>query len=72
MHLSEAVSILSYCNWALKETAVDNTDCYGEDAVNSFIQNYYIDDLLGSVSDEEYAADHLERIRRFQSNNAAR
>ena len=65
MHLSGAVSSLSFNNYALKETPVDNTGCYGKDGVNSVMQNCCGEDLLGSISDEKYAADNLERIQKI-------
>ena len=49
-------------NYALGRKAMDNTDCYEEDAAGSIMEKFYVDYFLKTVSDKEYAADLINRI----------
>ena len=65
VHLFGAVSSPSSSNYALRKAAVNNSSCYGNDAAAA-MRRFYVDDLLKSVEDEEYAKD-LIRIQKMCS-----
>ena len=65
VHLFGAVSSPSSGNYELRKAAVDNSSCYGNDAAVAIMKNFYVDDLLKSVEDEEYAKDLIRRIRKM-------
>ena len=56
-HLFGAVSSSGSSNHALRKEAVDNSSCYGYDATEAIMKNFYVDNLLKSVEDEEYVKD---------------
>ena len=66
VHLFGAVSSSGSSNHALRKEAVDNSSCYGYDATVAIMKSFYVDNLLKSVEDEEYAKD-LIRIRKMCS-----
>lgn len=55
VNLFGAVSSFRY--YAVRRNAFSNTNYCGKDTADSVMRNFYINDLLRSVSDEEYAAD---------------
>ena len=67
IHLFGAVSSPSSSNYGLRKAAVDKSSCYGKDAAVAIMKNFYLDDLLKSVEDEEYAKDLIRRIRKMCS-----
>ena len=67
VHLIGAVSSPSSRNYALRKAAVDNSSCYGNDAAVAIMKNFYVDDLLKSVEDEEYMKDLIRRNRKMCS-----
>ena len=54
-HVFGGVSSASSSNYALKRTATDNTDWYGQEAAEVVRSNFYVDDLLKSVDDPKTA-----------------
>ena len=66
VHLFGAVSSSGSSNHALRKEAVDNSSCHGYDATVAIMKSFYVDNLLKSVEDEEYAKD-LIRIRKMCS-----
>ena len=52
------------CNYAPRKTAMDNEVRYGEEASQTLLHNYYVDDLLKSVKTEELA---VRLIRDFKA-----
>ena len=50
-----AVSSPSIANFALKQTALDNSDRLSPETVNTILNSFYVDDLLKSVSSVEKA-----------------
>ena len=62
VHLFGGVSSPSSSNYALRKVAVDNSSCYGNDAAAAIIKNFYVDNLLKSVEDEEYTKDLIISI----------
>ena len=51
VHVFGATSSPSCCNYALKRTAVDSKGRYPSDVAETLQRNFYVDDLLKSVSD---------------------
>ena len=54
-HVFGGVSSASCSNYALKITAKDNTDRYGQEVAEVVKSNFYVDDLLKSVDDPKTA-----------------
>ena len=50
-HVFGATSSPSCCNYALKRMAVDSKERYPSDVAQTLQRNFYVDDLLKSVSD---------------------
>ena len=50
VHVFGATSSPSCCNYALKRTAVDSKGRYPSDVAKTLQRNFYVDDLLNSVS----------------------
>ena len=55
VHLFGANSSASCANFALRRTAVDNEYKFGIDAKDALFDNFYVDDILKSVSDSDTA-----------------
>ncbi|XP_051784521.1 uncharacterized protein LOC114652826 [Erpetoichthys calabaricus] len=55
VHLFGATSSPSCASYALKKTAEDARDIAPEEAVNTVLNNFYVDDCLKSVATEEQA-----------------
>ena len=53
VHIFGAVSSPSCYNFALKQTAKDHTNEFDDDITNIVKTNFYVNDLLLSVDDEE-------------------
>lgn len=62
VHLFGAKSSPSVANYALRQTVVDNSH-YSEETKLAVMRNFYVDDLLCSVSDEDTALRRFEDIR---------
>ena len=54
-HVFCGVSSTSCSNYALKRTATDNADQYGQEAAEVVRSNFYVDDLLKSVDNPKTA-----------------
>ena len=65
VHLFGAVFSPSSINYALRKAAIDNSSCCGNDPAAAIMKNLYVDDLLKSVEDEEYAKDLTRKIRKM-------
>ncbi|XP_051785426.1 uncharacterized protein LOC127528747 [Erpetoichthys calabaricus] len=55
VHLFGATSSPSCASYALRRTAEDARDTFPEEAVNTVLNNFYMDDCLRSVTTEEQA-----------------
>ncbi|XP_066925613.1 uncharacterized protein [Clytia hemisphaerica] len=55
VHLQGATSSPSCANYALRETAKLYKDQFGEDASNTLIRNFYVDDMLKSFPSTQEA-----------------
>ena len=67
IHLFGAVSSHSSSRYPLTKAAVNNKNCYRNDAAASIMKNFHVNDLLKSVEDEEYAKDLIKRIQKMCS-----
>ena len=55
VHVFGGVSSGACSNYALKITAVENKEKFGEEAAQTLQNNFYVDDLLKSVANEDIA-----------------
>ncbi|XP_035980606.1 uncharacterized protein LOC118556656 isoform X5 [Fundulus heteroclitus] len=62
VHLFGAASSPSCANFALKQAAKDNSDLYHPDIVKTVQCNFYVDDLLKSVSTEQQAIELVKQV----------
>ena len=53
VHVFGGTSSPGCCNYALRKTAIDNEVRYGEEASQTLLHNFYVDDLLKAVETEE-------------------
>ena len=53
VHLFDGISSSSCANFALKRTAEDNRENFDAETINTLERNFYVDDCLKSVEDEE-------------------
>ena len=72
VHLFGATSSPSCSIFALNKTAEDNRELYSEEAVNTVKNNFYVDDCLKSVPDEDSAVDLVEELREMLSRGGFR
>lgn len=63
VHLFGAASSPSCCNFALKETAKDMAHESGPLAAETIRRNFYVDDCLRSVEDEQTAIELVQGLR---------
>ena len=59
VHLFGAINSPSCANMALKKTADDSQDSFGQEAVAMVKRDFYVDDLLKPQKTEESAIDLL-------------
>ena len=62
VHLFGAVCSPSVAGYALRKTAVDNADRYGEEAANAVFRNFYVDDLCKSEDSVRQAVSMIGKI----------
>ena len=55
VHVFGSVSSGACSNYALKRTAIENKNKYGKDAAETLKNNFYVDDMLKSVENEDKA-----------------
>lgn len=55
----------STCNYALRKTAHDNIDKYGEEAALTLIRNFYVDDMLKSSSNALSTLHLIEKVKKM-------
>ena len=67
VHLFGAASSPSCCNFALKQTAKDNTTGFDKDVLDTVRQNFYVDDCLKSLDSVEEAIDKGNQLRHLLS-----
>ena len=64
-HVFGGVSSPSCSNYALKKTASDNLKKYGEDVASILRHNFYLDDVLKSLSSIEEAIRITGKVKEF-------
>ena len=52
-HVFESVAFGACSNYALKRTVIENKYIYDKEAAETFRNNFYVDDLLNSLEDED-------------------
>ena len=62
-HVFGGVSSPSCSNYALKKTASDNLEKYGEDVASILRRNFYVDDMLKSFSSTEEAIRITRKVK---------
>lgn len=62
VHLFGAASSPSCCNYALRQTVLDNADTYGKELCNTVLNNFYVDDCLKSVDSDEKAIELVKGL----------
>ena len=63
VHVSDGTPSPGCCNYALQKTATDNEVRYGEEASQTLLHNFYVDDLLKSVQTKESAIRLIRDIK---------
>ena len=63
VHLFGAVSSPSCANFALRRTADENEGKYGTEVLNTIRRNFYVDDCLKSVHNEEQATCLVQELK---------
>ena len=62
VHLFGGVSSPSCASYALQRTADDNVGHFDEDAVQTVRRNFYVDDCLKSVEDDQCASRLVDQL----------
>ena len=52
VHMFGTISSPSCANYALRKTAVDNREIYGDQVIDTLLKNFYVDDMIKSVDDK--------------------
>ena len=66
-HVFGGTSSPSCCNYALRKTAEDNKQHYDEDVLKSLSRNFYVDDLLRSISSIPAAVNFVKVVKELCS-----
>ena len=61
VHPFGAISSKNCVIFALHQTAFDNREELGEDAMDTLLNDFYVDDMLKSLDEEDEAVDVIER-----------
>ena len=62
IHLFGGVSSGACSNYALKITAVENNEKFGKEAAQTLQNNFYVDDPLKSVANEDIAVQLIKTV----------
>ena len=63
VHVFGGISSPSCSNYALKRTSIDGKDQFGLEAVKTLQNNFYVDDLLKLVAQEEQAIQLIKNVK---------
>ena len=63
VHVFGGTSSPSCSNYALKRTSIDGKDQFGLEAAKTLQNNFYVDDLLKSVAQEDQAIQLIENVK---------
>ena len=64
-YMSSGASSPSYSNYALKRTAFDNKEKFSNEAANTLINNFYVDNLLKCLANADKAPTLIQMLSRF-------
>lgn len=70
VHLFGATSSPSCANFALRKCALDNYDKFNEEALNTVLTNFYVDDLLKSLDCEKDLVDNAHQVKEICATGA--
>ena len=62
VHLFGAVSSPSCANFALRQTAKDNINCFNPEVISTIENNFYVDDCLKSLETEQKGVDLVKDL----------
>ena len=62
VHVFGVASSPSCCNFALKQTSLDNVEEFGSAAAQTLQRNFYVDDMLKSVENKEVAIKLVKNV----------
>ena len=65
VHLFRGVSSPSCANYALQKTAEDNAEHFDKDTIQTVRRNFYVDDCLKSVEDNQQASRLVDQLRQL-------
>ena len=65
VHVFGGASSPSCSNYALRKTAANNETKYGKEVAETLRNNFYVDDMLKSVSNEETAVKLMQGVRKM-------
>ena len=65
VHVFGGASSPSCSNYALRKTAADNENKYRSEVAETLRNNFYVDGMLKSVSNEETAIKLMEGVRKI-------
>ena len=71
-HLFGGVSSPSCANYALQKTADDNAEHFDEDTIQTVRRNFYVDDCLKSVEDNQPASRLVNQLRQLLAKGGSR
>ena len=63
VHVFGGVSSGACSNYALRRTAIENENKYGKDAAETLKNNFYVDDMLKSVENEDKAIRLMKDVK---------
>jgi len=72
VHLFGGTWSPSCCNFALRHVALDNQREFSSDTVNTVLRNFYVDDCLKSVENEEQAGCLVKELTELLSRGGFR
>ena len=64
VHTFGTISSPSCANFALRRTAEDNKDEFGTDAASTLLLDFYVDDMLKSLDEEEETVSLMKRVQK--------
>ena len=65
VHLFGAISSPSCANFALHQTAADNESKYGTETANVLREDFYVDDLLKSLENDDKAVSMINNVQKM-------
>ena len=65
VHVFGGASSPSCCNCALKRSAIDNEVQFGPEAAKKLLRNFYVDDLLKSTRDAQFAISLIKAVKKM-------